>query len=153
MSTNNSKVQTVIEAAFQTAIDRLAADTAGNLLSDLYVQVDQETGELQIYDEEEHLIEKTIIYDWVNSQEAEEQFVKRVVGILKNVLATFATKNSFDAPRFLKPFSVSLTDEDFVVVEELMFLDGDLLRLDDPLLQNLDKDLDDFLAKLLPDIK
>lgn len=153
MSTNNSKVQTVIEAAFQTAIDRLAADTAGNLISDLYVQVDQETGELQIYDEEEHLIEKTIIYDWVNSQEAEEQFVKRVVGILKNVLATFATKNSFDAPRFLKPFSVSLTDEDFVVVEELMFLDDDLLRLDDPLLQNLDKDLDDFLAKLLPDIK
>ena len=153
MSTNNSKVQTVIEAAFQTAIDRLAADTAGNLLSDLYVQVDQETGELQIYDEEEHLIEKTIIYDWVNSQEAEEQFVKRVVGILKNVLATFATKNSFDAPRFLKTFSVSLTDEDFVVVEELMFLDDDLLRLDDPLLQNLDKDLDDFLAKLLPDIK
>ena len=153
MSTNNSKVQTVIEAAFQTAIDRLAADTAGNLLSDLYVQVDQETGELQIYDEEEHLIEKTIIYDWVNSQEAEEQFVKRVVGILKNVLATFATKNSFDAPRFLKPFSVSLTDEDFVVVEELMFLDDDLLRLDDPLLQNLDKDLDHFLAKLLPDIK
>ena len=153
MSTNNSKVQTVIEAAFQTAIDRLAADTAGNLLSDLYVQVDQETGELQIYDEEEHLIEKTIIYDWVNSQEAEEQFVKRVVGILKNVLATFATKNSFDAPRFLKPLSVSLTDEDFVVVEELMFLDDDLLRLDDPLLQNLDKDLDDFLAKLLPDIK
>lgn len=153
MSTNNSKVQTVIEAAFQTAIDRLAADTAGNLLSDLYVQVDQETGELQIYDEEEHLIEKTIIYEWVNSQEAEEQFVKRVVGILKNVLATFATKNSFDAPRFLKPFSVSLTDEDFVVVEELMFLDDDLLRLDDPLLQNLDKDLDDFLAKLLPDIK
>ena len=153
MSTNNSKVQTVIEAAFQTAIDRLAADTAGNLLSDLYVQVDQETGELQIYDEEEHVIEKTIIYDWVNSQEAEEQFVKRVVGILKNVLATFATKNSFDAPRFLKPFSVSLTDEDFVVVEELMFLDDDLLRLDDPLLQNLDKDLDDFLAKLLPDIK
>ena len=153
MSTNNSKVQTVIEAAFQTAIDRLAADTAGNLLSDLYVQVDQETGELQIYDEEEHLIEKTIIYDWVNSQEAEEQFVKRVVGSLKNVLATFATKNSFDAPRFLKPFSVSLTDEDFVVVEELMFLDDDLLRLDDPLLQNLDKDLDDFLAKLLPDIK
>lgn len=153
MSTNNSKVQTVIEAAFQTAIDRLAADTAGNLISDLYVQVDQETGELQIYDEEEHLIEKTIIYEWVNSQEAEEQFIKRVVGILKNVLATFATKNSFDAPRFLKPFSVSLTDEDFVVVEELMFLDDDLLRLDDPLLQNLDKDLDDFLAKLLPDIK
>ena len=153
MSTNNSKVQTVIEAAFQTAIDRLAADTAGNLLSDLYVQVDQETGELQIYDEEEHLIEKTIIYDWVNSQEAEEQFVKRVVGILKNVLATFATKNSFDAPRFLKPFSVSLNDENFVVVEELMFLDDDLLRLDDPLLQNLDKDLDDFLAKQLPDIK
>ena len=75
MSTNNSKVQTVIEAAFQTAIDRLAADTAGNLLSDLYAQVDQETGELQIYDEEEHLIEKTIIV---------EHIVKRFLEVFYN---------------------------------------------------------------------
>ena len=57
------------------------------------------------------------------------------------------------APCFLKPFSVSLTDEDFSVIEELLFLDDENLRLDDPLLKDLDADLDDFLAKLLSDVK
>ena len=64
-----------------------------------------------------------------------------------------STKNIFDVPRFMKPLSVSLTDEDFVVIEELLFIDDDMLRLDDPLLKDLDADLDDFLAKLLSDVE
>ena len=64
-----------------------------------------------------------------------------------------STKNIFDVPRFMKPLSVSLTDEDFVVIEELLFIDDDMLRLDDPLLKDLDADLDDFLANLLADVK
>ena len=53
----------------------------------------------------------------------------------------------------MKPFSVSLTDEDFVVIEELLFLDDEVLRADDPLLKDLDADLDDFLTKLLSDVE
>ena len=37
--------------------------------------------------------------------------------------------------------------------EELLFIDDDVLRLDDPLLKDLDADLDDFLANLLADVK
>ena len=61
--------------------------------------------------------------------------------------------HDYDVPRFMKPLSVSLTDEDFVVIEELLFIDDDMLRLDDPLLKDLDADLDDFLANLLADVK
>lgn len=39
--------------------------------------------------------------------------------------------------------------EDFELIEELLFLDDDLVRLDDPLLQGYDKDLDEFIAKIL----
>ena len=53
----------------------------------------------------------------------------------------------------MKPFSVSLTDEDFVVIEELLFIDDDMLLLDDPLLKDLDADLDKFLADLLADVE
>ena len=53
----------------------------------------------------------------------------------------------------MKPFSISLTDEDFVVIEELLFIDDDMLLLDDPLLKDLDADLDNFLAKLLADVE
>lgn len=153
MSANNAKVQSIIEAAFTSAIGKLTHDENGNYLSDLYVQVDKENGELQIFDEEEKLIEKNVIFDWVNSKEEENSFNKRVAASLKAVLTILSTKNVFDHPRFLKPFSVSLTDEDFVVIEELLFLDDDLFRLDDPLLKDMDKDLKDFLDKLLPDMK
>ena len=119
----------------------------------LYVQVDAESGELLIYDEEDVLVEKTIIFDWVNTACDDDQFTQQVAATLKAVLAVLVTKKVFDNPCFLKPFSVSLTDEDFSVIEELLFLDDENLRLDDPLLKDLDADLDDFLAKLLSDVK
>jgi len=89
----------------------------------------------------------------VNSNEEENAFNKRVAASVKAVLTILSTKNIFDVPRFMKPLSVSLTDEDFVVIEELLFIDDDMLRLDDPLLKDLDADLDDFLANLLADVK
>ena len=39
MSANNAKVQAVIETTFNSAINKLAANEAGNCYSDLYVQV------------------------------------------------------------------------------------------------------------------
>lgn len=58
MNANIAKVQSLIENAFMSAIEKLAKDESGNFISDLYVQADAESGELQIYDDEEHLIEK-----------------------------------------------------------------------------------------------
>lgn len=152
MNANMAKVQSLIENAFTSAVEKLAKDESGNFISDLYVQADAESGELQIYDDE-HLIEKIVIFDWVNSNEEENAFNKRVAASVKAVLTILSTKNIFDVPRFMKPLSVSLTDEDFVVIEELLFIDDDMLRLDDPLLKDLDADLDDFLANLLADVK
>ncbi|WP_102406798.1 hypothetical protein [Parabacteroides bouchesdurhonensis] len=153
MNVNSAKVQSVIEVAFTSAIGKLAKDESGNFISDLYVQADQESGELQIYDEEEQLIEKTIIFDWVNNTEEENIFNERVAASVKAVLSILSTKDAFNHLRFMKPLSISLTDEDFVVIDELLFLDDDMLRLDDPLLKDLDADLDEFLANLLSDVK
>lgn len=153
MNANIAKVQSLIENAFTSAIEKLTKDESGNYISDLYVQVDAESGELQIYDDEEKMIDKVVIFDWVNSDEREDTFNKQVAAPIKAVLTILSTKNTFDAPRFMKPLSVSLTDEDFVVIEELLFIDDDMLRLDDPLLKDLDADLDDFLANLLADVK
>ena len=148
-----TKVQVLIEKAFVEAIDKLTKDEAANLVSDFYVQVDAETGELQIYDDAEQLVNKVVIFDWVNSSEEETVFNKKVAAAIKAVLTILSTKNAFDSPHLLKPFSVSLTDEDFVVIDELIFIDDDMLLLDDPLLKDLDVDLDNFLANLLADVE
>lgn len=153
MNANNAKVQSVIESSFTNAIDKINTDPSGNLISDLYLQVDQETGELEVFDDDEQLIEKVVIFDWVNNTEDEDVFLKKVGALLKGVLAVMSTKDLFKGARLLKPLSISLTDEDFVIIEELLFLDDETLRLDDPLLKDLDKDLDKFLDELLSDIK
>lgn len=153
MSENKSTIQSVLESFFVAALDKFAKNPEGKFASDLFVQVDSESGEVQLYDDEEHLIEKTVIFDWVNSPEDEDSFVKKVAPVLRAVLSILATKELFEASCFVKPFSVNLTDEDFVVIEELLFIDDDTLRLDDPLLKDLDADLDNFLAKLLSDVE
>lgn len=151
MSANNAKVQTVIESAFDSAISKLLSNPTGNLISDLYIQVDQESGELQLFDDEENLLDKTVIFDWINNTEEEKIFLRRIQPIIKGALSSLVAKEIFNHTCFLKPLSISLTDEDFVVIEEILFLDDDTLRLDDPLLKDLDEDLDVFLAKLLSD--
>ena len=153
MNANITKVQPLIEKAFVEAIDQLTKEESANLVSDFYVQVDAETGELQIYDDAERLMNKVVIFDWVNSPEEEDAFNKKVAAAIKAVLTILSTKNAFDSTRLVKPFSVSLTDEDFVVIEELIFIDDDMLLFDDPLLKDLDTYLDNFLYNLLADVE
>lgn len=149
MSTNNTKVQSVIENTFSTVIKALATKDASALISDLYVQADAESGELQIFGEEENLLEKLVIFDWVNSKG--ETFEKKITPVLKSALTSLNAKKLFNHSCFLRPFSVSLIDEGFSVMEELLFIDDDTFRWDDPLLKDLDAELDIFLKDLLSD--
>lgn len=152
MSANNSKIQSVIENTFVSAIERLKDESSSRLINDLYVQADRETGELQIYDEEENLIDKVVIFDWVNNKADECTFNKKVSAVVKAVLTILSSKDAFADSPFMRPLSISLTDDNFVVIDELLFLDDEMFRLDDPLLKDLDADLDRFLNQLLSDI-
>ncbi|UKI46337.1 MAG: hypothetical protein L6V92_01200 [Phocaeicola vulgatus] len=111
MVTSAAQIQSILETLFMTAIDKMIKSVNGNYISDIYVQADQETGELQIYDEEEALVDKTVIFDWVNNTEEEDVFARRVSDVVRSVLTGLVSKNVFDNPRFIKPLSVSLTDE------------------------------------------
>lgn len=153
MNAINAKVQSVIENTFVAAVEKLTNDDSGSFVNDIYVQVDRESGELQIYDDSENVLEKIVVFDWVNSEEEEKAFNKKIAATLKAILTVLSTKKLFDHPLLMKPLSVSLTDDSFIVLEELIFLDDDMFRLDDPLLKDLDAELNDFLDNLLSDVK
>ncbi|MDR1258592.1 MAG: hypothetical protein LBK65_04845 [Tannerellaceae bacterium] len=150
MGANNAKILSVIENTFASVIKKLTADDSGSLMSDLYVQADAESGEIQILGEEENLLGRIVIFDWVNSEES--TFYKKIIPVLKAALTSLTSKRQFNHAHFLRPFSVSLVDENFAVAEELLFIDDDIFRLDDPLLKDLDADLDSFLKDLLSDL-
>jgi hypothetical protein len=149
MSANNAKVQSVIENTFTSVIKRLTKNESANPVCDLHAMADAESGELQIFDEDENLLEKVVIFDWVNSREDDDAFNNKVATVVRPVLSSLASRNMFDRSCFLKPFSVNLVDDNFVEIEELLFIDNDTFRLDDPLLKDLDAELDDFLDHLL----
>lgn len=153
MGANNLKVQSVIESAILSVIDKLKSDDGINSINDLNIQLDRENGELLFYDDNESLIDKTIIFDWVENKRPAEVFTKHATSLIKAALASLTAKEVFEDPIIAKPFSVNLTDDEFTVVDELLFIDDELLRIDDPLLKDLDSELDDFLNNLLSDIK
>jgi hypothetical protein len=152
MNANVAKVQSILENTFNAAFEMLSEE-ATNAVSDIYIQVDRESGEVQIYDDSENLLGKKTIFDWIKSQDDDDVFTKKVIATLKAVITLLQTKGVFDNPQLIKPLSISLTDESFVVIEELFFIDDDLFRLDDPLLQDLDTELNDFIDDLLSDQK
>jgi len=153
MSANIAKVQSVIENTFNSAIAKLTAQGAEKMFSDLFVQADSDTGELTIYDENSEPLEKTIIFDWINNSGEEDDFTRKVSGLLKSVLSQMKGRKAFDLPCFMRPFAISLTDEDFSIIEALLVIDDESLDFGGPLMKNLDPELDNFLSKLLSDFK
>ena len=62
-------------------------------------------------------------------------------------------KGYWDKAIFARPFSVVLVRSDFSVLEELLFLDEELVQLSTPLLEGLNDELNEFLSELLVDLK
>jgi len=51
----------------------------------------------------------------------------------------------------LKPYSFVLEDDDKETIEDLYLVDDDIVIIHEDLMSDLDKDLDNFLKKLLKD--
>ncbi len=149
MNSENLEIKSRIESLFQDAISQL--DTT-SIHSDLFVRFDAESGELQIYNETEELVANGIIDQWIGKYVDNQAFEVELIALLRSVTTSLAARQAFDQPNISKPFSVSLVDDDFSIIEELLFLDDDTFRLDDPLLKDLDSDLDSFLNDLLADL-
>ncbi len=133
-----------LKSVISEAIDYLEKSYRGNSLTDLYFIVDIDSNELTIYDDEQNLVNQTIITGWFDLTEDE------IINLLRNSLQDIDFDNKFDKLNLFKPFSINYADEDFVVLEELLLIeDNSIIRLEDDFLKRIDQDFDDFLSKLL----
>jgi hypothetical protein len=131
MNASDTKIQAVVESAFKSAVRKLIDKNPECFHNDLFVQID----------------------DWIGKSLEDERPSEKIIAILRSSLAALVADDVFSNPCFAMPFSISLTDENFTVMEELLFLDDENTRIDDPLLKNLDEELDNFLHELLSDVK
>ncbi len=140
-----TKAYNEIAKALTEAIDSLKEDYAGSSLTDIYLVVDKDSGELSIYDDEENLLSQIIIEAWAELDDEAE--IEEALG---QVVTQFDDEDRFGALELYKPFSISVADENFVVKKELLVIEDDsIVRLENDFMERIDKEFDDFLDKLL----
>lgn len=139
------KVYNEIANVLTEAIESLKEDYAGSSLTDIFLIIDKDSGELSIYDDEQNLLSQVIIESWAELDDDSE--IEKVLG---NVVTKFDDENKFDSLDLYKPFSISITDENFVVQKELLVIEDDsIIRLENDFMDRIDKEFDDFLDRLL----
>ena len=137
----------VIESAFRKSISRYMCGCGTAVLTDIYVQPNQETGELFLYNDEDEELVKENLEEFKNYQG--EDFYTKVEKVLKLILNKLKEEGLFENLTIMKPYSFVLVDMDKETVSDLLLIDDDTLVVDDELLKGLDKELDDFLQNLL----
>ena len=125
---------------------------AGRSINDLFLQADCDTGVLRLFDDEDQEISHVPVFAWAETGSAEVPS-EEAVETLRELVARLEQKGFWDRDCFARPFSIELVRPDFTVIEELLFLDEDLIKLDAPLLEGLNEELDKFLGELLADLK
>lgn len=151
---HNKEAQQEIKAVLSKAIDSLSKNYAGSSLTDIFVLVDQDSGELSVYDDEENCVAKGIISSWAQLQCSEDPECPDSVYArdIRTVISQMDEEDAFSKLDIYTPFSINLADEDFIVSEELLLIEDDsVVRIESEFMERMDKEFDEFLDNLLKD--
>ena len=136
-----------VERALRKVAEKYPQTKEPSLLTDIHIRVTQETGELMVYDDDDKELTRCVVEQWIDNKD--DSFYQDVAAVLRRVLTKM--KDTIEKMSILKPFSFVLENDDKETIEELYLVDDDIVILDDELMADLDKDLDNFLDKLLKD--
>jgi hypothetical protein len=158
MSNNNNnnnkpKTQAVLEELFTKAINTLVNDVTGRSISEIKVQIDTNSGELQIYDDRETPVEKNIIFDWANRAVKDDSSTRRQVGAIRTAFIELKRKKIFETPLISKPFNVFLTDENFLEIEKIFTVEDPEFGYEGRLMPNLERELNTFYKQLFAGVE
>ncbi len=115
-------------------------------MTDLCFQVKPDSGELVVWNDDDEELCSVTVDDWIDNQD--ENFYEQVSDLLQQFFRE--RKAVLDNLGLLKPFSLLLVDENKETVSELYLVDDNTIILEsEELMKGLDKDLDDFINRLL----
>ncbi len=136
-----------IERAIRKVAEKFPTAEEATQLTDIHLRVSQDTGEMIAFDDDDKEITRCVVEQWIDNKD--DNFFKDVADSLRNVLNK--QKELIESMSILKPYSFVLEDDDKETIEDLYLVDDDIVIINEDLMANLDKDLDQFLDKLLKD--
>ena len=113
-------------------------------LTDLYILVKQDSGEIRILDDDDNEITRCVVEEWIDN--TSEHFYTDIQPLLK--AAIHKLREPIEAMHILRPFSFVLVDEEHTNIAELYLVDDDTLIIDHHLMEGLAEDLDAFWNQL-----
>ncbi|MBO4451905.1 MAG: hypothetical protein J5770_05740 [Bacteroidaceae bacterium] len=136
-----------LRTAIEQAVNHFVQDDDFLVVTDFHLHLDADTGEVAIADDTEMTISSAIVEEWVDLDGDED--MEAMARELKSILSAMSAEGAFEHVSVSKPFSFVLEDDNQETIDELFYVDEDLIILSDDLLKDMDKDLDDFFEKLM----
>lgn len=133
-----------IERALRKAASKFSPNAETKPLTDLYIQVKQESGELKIYDDDDAELTRCVIEEWIGN--TDEDFYSAITPILTDTIKR--CKEVTENVAILKPYSYVLMDDDHEIVDDLYLVDDDNILISGKLMEGLNDDLDQFWEEL-----
>lgn len=137
----------IIRDALLKALTHFKGESDMDTVTDIYLQPNQITAMLVIYDDDDRELAHTKINEWVSYES--DDFDEEVQKLLTAILGELKAQGALDNLHILKPFSFVQVDEHKETVAELLLVDDDTLLVNDELLKGLDDELNAFLKDLL----
>ena len=144
----NSQTAARIDELLRELAKRFPQEQEDEVMTDLCFQVKPDSGELVVWNDDDEELCSVTVDDWIDNQD--ENFYEQVSDLLQQFFRE--RKAVLDNLGLLKPFSLLLVDENKETVSELYLVDDNMIILEsEELMKGLDKDLDDFINRLLAD--
>lgn len=144
MNTNEQTLHQIERALKKTAEKFAAIPQEDAVLTDFYLLVRQESGELLVFDDDEHEITRCVVEEWIGN--SSEDFYTAIQLVLHAALKRCAPL--LEEMSVLRPCSFVLLDDEQQTVAELFLIDDDTMILGQDLMVGLSDDLDAFWQKL-----
>ena len=142
--TANEQTFQQIERALRKAASKFLPLTDCLPLTDIYLQVKQESGELLVFDDDDHELTRCVVEEWIGN--SDEHFYDEVQPIL--ITALTRLKEVTEHVAVLKPYSYVLMGEDHETIADLYLVDDETLLVSGDLMQGLEEDLEHFWQQL-----
>ncbi|ADY35547.1 hypothetical protein Bacsa_0957 [Phocaeicola salanitronis DSM 18170] len=137
-----------IASVLEEALKRYASAGEESVLTDIHLLPNQDSGELIILDDDENVLARTVIAEWVNYEG--DDFYTEIEPLLRAEVTALKEQGLLDKLSLMKPYSFVLVDDEKETVADLLLMDdNETLFLNDELLKGLDEELDAFLKDLL----
>ena len=144
MNTNEQTTQK-IERFLGKIIQKFPEDAESGVMTDLHIKVVQDSGELLAFDDDEQEITRCVVDQWIDNKD--DDFYPQVAQLLREAIVSM--KDKMENLGIMKPYSFVMDNDDGEHVSELYVVDDDTVIIGGDLMQGLEKELDDFLDRLL----